>query len=809
MDFQYQAGGLHLPGLGLWLDAPRPVKGEDRVVITHAHSDHAALHREVVCTHPTRRFLKARLGSIPVAHEQAYHEVREYTGPGGSYRITLLPAGHILGSAMVLVEADGATLLYTGDFKLRAGKSCEPCRPCHADVLVMETTFGRPEYQFPPASNVIQSIVRFCRDALDNEETPVLQGYALGKSQELLCCLREEGMPLVVHPQVHKLAAIYAELGCQFPAYDLWDLSTPAGKVLIVPPGVAATRGLAGSRSAFVTGWAMDPNFRFRSRCDAAFPLSDHADFPELLEMVQLVSPRRVCTLHGFAADFAEVLRSKGYDARALSQEDQLGLHLEVSEVPAVAPVLSHPAKTGATEQVGAPLASQMDHLVPGTFQQFAWVCAQIQDTRKKTEKTKVLVGFLRTLAGLDLGTVVSWLCSVSSAEGTARKPQIGWGFLRDTLCPLAGVKDQELREVFLRQGDTAETVHELLAAKGTPSTGVKMCEVAEAVAELGAGRKSAASLARWRKLLERSSAFEGKWMTKLLDGGIRVGLTPGGVEEALAEAFGSKIEEVRRAARLVGDMAEVAVLVSERRLSEAGPQPFRPIRFMMAARARDARSAFEKIRGSGTRAASGTQSEFFVPASPEAGTWVEPAYVGLRCQVHKAGGQARLYSMDQNEVTMAFPEIIQAASGTEGEFILDGAIVAMRGEEFLPLQVLEVHLGKRERDLFPDAEVDFHFVAFDLYWAGGAALVSEPLWERRRRLESLRLPGNFFRISRVTHAGRATDADLALQDAARAGHKGIILKDPQSEYQPGRRSSAWVALSVGTVRFDERSRLC
>src|SRR5207249_2152395 len=99
-----------------------------------------------------------------------------------AFALTLLPAGHIFGSAMSLIEANGETLLYTGDFKLRPGLSAEPCEPHQADILVMETTYGRPQYVFPPAAEVMKGVIRFCREALDNDETAVLLGYSLGKS---------------------------------------------------------------------------------------------------------------------------------------------------------------------------------------------------------------------------------------------------------------------------------------------------------------------------------------------------------------------------------------------------------------------------------------------------------------------------------------------------------------------------------------------------------------------------------------------------------------------------------------------------
>src|SRR5207253_8038579 len=131
------------------------------------------------------------------------------------------------------------SLLYTGDFKLRRGLSAEPCEPARAqgaDLLIMETTYGRPVYQFPPTANVLDGVVRFCREAIDNEETPVLLGYSLGKSQELLRGLADAGLAILLHESVFKLTKIFEQLGHKFPPYEKFEGRPASGKVLICPP---------------------------------------------------------------------------------------------------------------------------------------------------------------------------------------------------------------------------------------------------------------------------------------------------------------------------------------------------------------------------------------------------------------------------------------------------------------------------------------------------------------------------------------------------------------------------------------------
>jgi Cft2 family RNA processing exonuclease len=327
----YHRGGVHLPGLGLWLDAHEPQRGPERAFVSHAHSDHIGAHREVILSAPTARLMQARMSGERLEHVLPFGAPADFKHQDTPFRMTLLPAGHIFGSAMSLIEAEGGTLLYTGDFKLRRGLSAERCELRRADILIMETTYGRPVYRFPPQDVVMQSVVRFCREALDNDETPVLLGYSLGKSQELLCGLGDAGLPLMLHVAVFKLTRIYEQFGQCFPKYESYDAGSARGKVLLCPPGAvnsAMLRNVGKTRTAILTGWAVNPNCRFRYRCDAAFPLSDHADFADLIETVKQVQPRKVYTLHGFAADFAQALRGMGFDAQALSEHEQLALEL-------------------------------------------------------------------------------------------------------------------------------------------------------------------------------------------------------------------------------------------------------------------------------------------------------------------------------------------------------------------------------------------------------------------------------------------------------------------------------------------------
>ena len=316
--------GVQLPQIGWWLDAQARA---ERSFVSHAHSDHIARHKEILCTPATARFLHARLPGRRVVTELPFG--RPHALEFG-VTATLHPAGHILGSSQILLEsAEHGSLLYTGDFKLRRGLAAEACAAPRADVLIMETTFGLPRYVFPPETEVIAQLVAFCRQAVADGATPALLCYSLGKSQEVLCALAAAGLPAMLHAETLRLTRIYEKLGVSFPPFREFDAREVAGHVVVCPPhSVGLLSRVPAVRTAVVTGWELDPGAIYRNRCTAAFPLSDHADFPSLLRFVELVQPKRVLTLHGFAREFAATLRARGVDALALGHANQLDLSL-------------------------------------------------------------------------------------------------------------------------------------------------------------------------------------------------------------------------------------------------------------------------------------------------------------------------------------------------------------------------------------------------------------------------------------------------------------------------------------------------
>ncbi len=329
LELQFTRAGIHLPQLGLWLDARKRIRGNERVFISHAHADHIGAHDDVLLTEATSLFMRTRLPGqrreclLKFGVRTECHFERE------TFHLTALPAGHILGSAMAFLEWREETLLYTGDFKLRPSLAAESAEVRRADWLIMETTFGLPHYQFPPEQKAREEIAAFCRCAQADGVTPILFGYSLGKSQEILRGLPGQELPMMLQRDVRKMTRLYEKLGMTFPPHETFDPEQARGRILIAPPNSLKTLQLAALgpvRTAAVTGWAMDSSCRYRSGTDAAFALSDHADFAGLLELVQRVQPKRVFTVHGFAREFAQTLRGRGIDAIAPGWHEQLAL---------------------------------------------------------------------------------------------------------------------------------------------------------------------------------------------------------------------------------------------------------------------------------------------------------------------------------------------------------------------------------------------------------------------------------------------------------------------------------------------------
>ena len=323
MPVELRRGGLHLSGTALWLDAHRKAP---LAFVSHAHSDHIARHERVIATRATLRLMAHRLGALPSCLPVPYNRPFEL----GSLCLELLPAGHILGSAQLrVIRSDGTRVTYTGDLNLEASSTAEPAQVAECDTLVLESTFGHPRYRFPPKAEVLEAIEAFARSTLERGATPVLLGYSLGKSQEVIRALTSRGHSVVAHASVCAVAEVYRSLGVEVGAVRRFDGTWLPGEVGVFPPHVWKFERILRPwprRTAILTGWAIDGGTARRYGADEAFPLSDHADFEGLISYARSTGASEVLTHHGFAEELARALRDRGIEARPLGTVRQLDL---------------------------------------------------------------------------------------------------------------------------------------------------------------------------------------------------------------------------------------------------------------------------------------------------------------------------------------------------------------------------------------------------------------------------------------------------------------------------------------------------
>lgn len=311
--------GLYLPEIDLWLDA---AEGRDRCVISHAHADHTALHKHIIATPETARIYTWRRDREATTNLETlnYGKRRDY----GNFALTFYPAGHCLGSAQTLIETGGERIVYTGDYKLRPNIAAETAQVIPCDTLIMESTFGDPQFVFPPQVTVIERLYAAIDRAFSDNRVPVVLSYPLGKSQEALEHLLRKNYRVTMHGSVWFITEIYKDLGIKFSGeYEKYDRTKLDGRVLIAPPGCrkqAMLTNIERRYTILLTGWALHKSAPYMYKdVDLLLPLSDHADYDELIRTVKESGAQRIITMHG-APKFAKLLNEQGFNAEHLAQ---------------------------------------------------------------------------------------------------------------------------------------------------------------------------------------------------------------------------------------------------------------------------------------------------------------------------------------------------------------------------------------------------------------------------------------------------------------------------------------------------------
>jgi DNA ligase-1 len=776
------ARGVYLPHQDLWLD---PWDAKRFAFVSHAHGDHIAPHQEIIVSQRTARLMQSRLPGNRTEHILPFGERRTVHG----VELVLLPAGHIFGSAQCFLFAGNETLLYTGDFKLRPGKSAEQAEWRKADTLIMETTFGLPRYRFPPVEQVIEQIVAFCRETIDDGGVPVLLGYSLGKAQEILCSLDGAALTPMLHGAVYQMTRIYEQFGQSFCKYLRYNPNDVAGKVLICPPSANHSQMLekiVRKRVAMISGWAVDPNAIYRYQVDAVFALSDHADYNDLLRYVELVKPRRVLTLHGFAASFARDLRERGIEAWALSEENQMEFTLaQLSGATFV-------GTSGSEHCTGGKCPA------PSEFLAFANLGEAIAATPAKLAKIRLLADYLRGLTSEQLPIVTPYFTGKAFAQTDPRTLQIGWAIIFRALQAATKISDAEFHRVASAHGDAAKSAFEVLDGRTTPQP-FTILESEDLLKNLHRARGPIAKAGLLRNQFSKLSAREGQYVVKILTGDLRIGLREGLVEEAIAKAFGVSLEQVREANMLLGDIGETALLASRNELARAELSPFRPIKCMLATPEPTAEAVWERFAEA---ARTGRELASSAPTT----VYLEDKFDGIRAQLHRSAQQVEIFSRDLRRITEQFPELADEAGNFQEELIIDGEIIAFEKGRELTFFDLQKRLGRRSdgADLFARAAADVPvaFVIFDILWLNGRSLLKAPLHERQRHLSKVRLPSHF-QMARVMPAHSAAEIEQTFQQARQRLNEGLMIKDPESFYLPGNRGLFWFKLKKELATLD------
>jgi putative mRNA 3-end processing factor len=319
--------GLYCPAGDFHIDPWRPVQ---RAVLTHAHADHArAGHASYLATAISAGVLRARLGDDVALQGVAYGEVVDIHG----VRVSLHPAGHVLGSAQVRVEHRGRVWVASGDYFVSgvhgdANPTCAPFEPLRCHCFITESTFGLPIYRWRAQAAVQREINAWWQANADDGRASLLMGYAFGKSQRLLAGLDASIGPIAAHGAVENINAAYRAAGVALPATQrVAQLSRDELKraLVLAPPSAQnsawARRLGADASDAFASGWMRLRGARRRRGVDRGFVLSDHADWPGLQRAIRATGAERVIVTHGYEAVMVRALSQQGLQAQAFATE--------------------------------------------------------------------------------------------------------------------------------------------------------------------------------------------------------------------------------------------------------------------------------------------------------------------------------------------------------------------------------------------------------------------------------------------------------------------------------------------------------
>ncbi|HZP34653.1 MAG TPA: ATP-dependent DNA ligase [Candidatus Acidoferrales bacterium] len=441
---------------------------------------------------------------------------------------------------------------------------------------------------------------------------------------------------------------------------------------------------------------------------------------------------------------------------------------------------------------------------------QFAQAAERIAATTKKLEKTAIVAEYLRSRDPDNAAISAVFLSGRPFPVWEETTLQVGGSLLWRLVEELSGKGDAELSAAYRRHGDLGAVAGEVLPARELDH-GLTPVEVEQYFRKVALARGPAAKGALVRELLSRVTPLEAKYIIKIMTGDLRIGLKESLVEEAIAKAYAAPVSEVQRANMLLGDIGETVKYALAGKLPESKMRLFHPLGFMLASPAEAAEEALS----------------YFDNA------FIEDKYDGIRAQAHVADGEVRIFSRTRDEITESFPELPEALSGLPDDVILDGEIVAWSydGESLgraLPFTALQQRLGRKKVSEEMVRAAPVAYLAFDVLYAGGELLIDRPLRQRAKILDDLlgakrralkprslgaqgqltfeaRDPAVRARIIRspMFSASSAAELDSLFEAAQARGNEGLMIKDPESAYAPGRRGKWWLKLKRELATLD------
>jgi DNA ligase-1 len=448
-----------------------------------------------------------------------------------------------------------------------------------------------------------------------------------------------------------------------------------------------------------------------------------------------------------------------------------------------------------------------------------AQVAEAIAATTKKTEKVRLLANYFQSLTIDEAAASAIFLSGRAFPADEEITLQVGGTMLWNVLREVSQKSETAITQAYRKYGDLGSAAYEVLLEVAPKHGSVNVVDVAREFRRIAESRGPAAKASFVRLLMNKLTPLEAKYIVKIMGGDLRIGLRESLVEEAIAKAYGDPVADVQRANMLLGDIGETLRLAAARRLSDARMRLFHPIGFMLASPAETAEEAFT----------------YFEHAQ------VEDKYDGIRAQAHVSDGEARLYSRTLDEITESFPELPDALAAFSGDLIIDGEIVAWHRPEgatdigsALPFTQIQKRLGRKKVTHAMVKEVPVAFIVFDVLYSGNELVIDRPLRERGALLDQIferavqfpgtakrrigmRTPQGQLAFEPVVEASAAAQVlrtpvirsdsaeDLAqiFEQALERGNEGLMIKDLNSSYSPGRRGKSWLKLKRELATLD------